>query len=347
MTGHDAYHFAMIDKRITIIGAGSMGTAMAKLLGDKGLDIRLWAYEPEVAHDINKNRVNTAFLKNAKLPETVRATNSLEEAMGFASMVLSVTPSQVLRSVWNQALPALRDDAVVVCMSKGVETGSLATMSEVFAEIIPNGTPEKFAFLSGPSFAKEIAADHPTAVVVASESEALAERAQDLLSSPYFRVYTSDDVAGVELGGALKNVIAIGVGVAEGMGLGLNSRAALITRGLAEISRLAVTCGANPLTLAGLAGMGDLVLTCTGHLSRNLQVGIRLGKGEALDDILGSMTMVAEGVKTTSSALELAKKYDVEMPITVAVAALLAGETTAKEAVQSLMARKLRSERES
>jgi glycerol-3-phosphate dehydrogenase (NAD(P)+) len=233
----------------------------------------------------------------------------------------------------------------VVSASKGVETGSAKLMSEVLAEAMPAAT-DRLAFLSGPSFAKEIAAGQPTAVVIASAAPGLAERIQQLVSTPSLRAYTTDDVVGVELGGALKNVIAIAVGVAEGMGLGLNARAALITRGLAEVTRLAVACGANPLTLAGLAGMGDLVLTCTGHLSRNLQVGIRLGRGERLDAILGSTSTVAEGVATSSSAMILAARHGVEMPIAQTVARLLDGEIAPRDAVRALMARPLRSERE-
>ncbi len=341
-----AYHFHVADKHITILGAGSMGTALGKMLGDSGRQIRLWAYETEVAEEINTQRVNSAFLPGFELPDTILATCSFAEALDGADLVLSATPAQVLGTVWKEAAPFLSPNAVIVSTSKGVEIGSTKLMSEVLPEVVPNRDTDCFAFLSGPSFAKEFAVGVPTAVVVASTSTLLAERVQQELSSSTFRVYTTDDVIGVELGGALKNVIAIAVGVAEGMGLGFNSRAALITRGLAELSRLAVACGANPLTLAGLAGVGDLVLTCTGHLSRNLQVGIRLGQGEPLDEILGSMNMVAEGVQTARSTVDLARKHGIEMPISEAVQKLLHGKLTPKEAVTGLMARKLRSERE-
>jgi glycerol-3-phosphate dehydrogenase (NAD(P)+) len=328
---------------VAVVGGGSMGTALAKLLGETGLPVRLWVFEPDLALAIDRERENRAFLPGHALPAGVRATSEIEEALRGAGTVFSVTPAQVLRGVWRAGGRFLEPGASVVCASKGVETGSGKLMCDVLEEVVG---PRPLAVLSGPSFAREIAERHPTAVVVASKDEALAAAIQRLVSAPYFRAYTSDDVVGVELGGALKNVIAVAVGLAEGMGLGLNSRAALITRGLAEISRLAVACGANPLTLAGLAGTGDLVLTCTGHLSRNLQVGIRLGRGESLADILGSMTMVAEGVTTSRSALGLARRQGVEMPITEAVVAILDGATTPDDAVRELMGRRLRSERE-
>jgi glycerol-3-phosphate dehydrogenase (NAD(P)+) len=330
---------------VAVVGGGSMGTAIAKLVGDGGRRVAMWVYEAELADRINETRANELFLPGATLPETVVATSSLERALDGVGTVMSVMPAQFVRSVWAAGARHLAAGASVVSASKGVETGSAQLMSEVLAEALP-GAAGRLAFLSGPSFAKEIAAGQPTAVVVASADADLAVRVQQLVSTASFRAYTTDDVVGVELGGALKNVIAIAVGVAEGMGLGLNSRAALITRGLAELTRLAVSCGANPLTLAGLAGMGDLVLTCTGHLSRNLQVGNRLGRGERLDEILGSMHMVAEGVATARSAMILAARRGVEMPISEAVTRLLDGETAPADAVRELMARPLRSERE-
>jgi glycerol-3-phosphate dehydrogenase (NAD(P)+) len=331
-------------QQVAVVGGGSMGTALAKLLGENGHPVALWVYEPDLAVAIESGRENRVFLPGHPLPGCVRATSALDEALRGASTVFSVTPAQVLRGVWLEGRRFLEPGASIVCASKGVEVGTEKLMCDVLDEVV--GT-RPLAVLSGPSFAREIAERHPTAVVVASKDESLATAIQRLVSTSYFRAYTSDDIVGVELGGALKNVIAVAVGMAEGMGLGLNSRAALITRGLAEISRLAVACGANPLTLAGLAGTGDLVLTCTGHLSRNLQVGIRLGKGEGLDDILGSMTMVAEGVATSQSALGLARSRGVEMPITEAVVGILDGVTTPAEAVRELMGRRLRSERES
>lgn len=332
-------------EKLTIVGAGSMGTALGKSLAESGKNVVLWALEPEIAAQINSERRNGVFLPDFELPENIWATSSLEEAVSGADIVLSVTPAQYLRNTWETAGKFLKPEACVVSASKGVETGSAKLINEVLTEVL--GIDEKrTAFLSGPSFAKEIAAGQPTAVVVASCDEELARRIQEILSTETFRVYTTDDVVGVELGGALKNVIALAVGAAEGMGLGLNSRAALVTRGLAEISRLAVDCGANPLTLSGLAGMGDLVLTCTGHLSRNLQVGIRLGRGETLEAILGSMKMVAEGVATALSSQALARKRGVEMPITDTVVDLLEGRCSPHDAVRALMTRPLKSERE-
>ena len=322
-----------------------MGTALAKLIGETGVPVVLWVYEPELVDQINEGRENTIFLPGFELPQNLRATASFAEALERADLVLSVTPSQVLRDVWRDAGEHLRDDAAVVCASKGVEARTGKMMSEVFAEVLPR-SEERTAYLSGPSFAKEMASGYPTAVVIASHNQQLAERVQVLVSTPAFRAYTTDDVVGVELAGALKNVIAIAVGAAEGMGLGLNSRAALMTRGLAEVSRLAVAAGANPLTLAGLAGVGDLMLTCTGHLSRNLQVGMRLGRGETLAQILEGRKTVAEGVETSRSAMELARRHSVEMPITEVVIGMLDGAMTPAEAVTGLMSRKLRSERE-
>jgi glycerol-3-phosphate dehydrogenase (NAD(P)+) len=333
-----------VPRRVAVIGGGSMGTALAKLLGENGHEVRLWVFEPDLAVEIERDRENRVFLAGHRLPPSVRATPSQEAALGGADIVFSVTPAQVLRAVWREAGRFIEPGARIVCASKGVEAGTGKLMCEVLEEVV-DGHP--LAILSGPSFASEIAERQPTAVVIAAKDAELAAAIQRLVSAPSFRAYTSDDMVGVELGGALKNVIAVAVGMAEGMGLGLNSRAALITRGLAEISRLAVACGANPLTLAGLAGTGDLVLTCTGHLSRNLQVGIRLGRGESLEDILGSMKMVAEGVATSRSALGLARQREVEMPITEAVVGILDGAATPADAVRELMGRRLRSERES
>ena len=323
-----------------------MGTALGKMLGETGCRVAVWVYEPELVDEINIRRQNSQFLPGFELPDTLVATASLQEALEGASIVLSVTPAQVLRQVWLEAAQYLPPDAIVVSASKGVETGTCKMMSEVLCEVIPGDPRNRVAFISGPSFAKEIADRQPTAVVTASFDEGVAKRVQAELSTPYFRIYSTDDVVGVELGGALKNVIAVAVGAAIGMNLGFNSQAALITRGLAELSRLAVACGANPLTLAGLAGIGDLVLTCTGHLSRNLQVGIRLGKGERLEEILDGMKMVAEGVHTAGSAFELAGRHGVEMPITEVVLGIVKREITPEKALKELMSRKPRSERE-
>jgi glycerol-3-phosphate dehydrogenase (NAD(P)+) len=334
------------EKEITIIGGGTMGTALAHLIAGNGYGVRLWVYEKELCDIINSKHENTFFLPGIKLSENIVATNSLKDALFEVDVVFSVTPSQLIRKIWGEAKNYLKDSASVVCASKGVETGTGKLLSDVFDEVLGGEKLHHLAYLSGPSFAKEILQGTPTTVVVASHNEALAITIQEMVSTSVFRIYTTDDVIGVELGGAIKNVIAIGVGIAEGLGFGINTRSAIITRGLAEITRLAVACGANPLTLSGLAGMGDLVLTCTGHLSRNLQVGLRLGKGEKLEDILSSTNMIAEGVATAHSALQLANSKGIEMPITRMVDALLKGEISPSEAVSSLMERPLRSEKE-
>ncbi len=323
-----------------------MGTALAKLLAETGREVRIWVREPEIAEEIERNHTNGTFLDGFDLPRTLSATTSFDSALDGASVAISAVPSQFSRGVWERAARSLSDRTAVVSASKGVEKGSAKLVSEVLADVIPGDGDRRLAFVSGPSFAVEVASGSPTAVVAASRNQELVERVQRLLSTGSFRVYTTDDVVGVELGGALKNVIALAVGMAEGMGLGHNTRAALITRGLAEISRLAVACGASPLTLAGLAGVGDLVLTCTGHLSRNLQVGMRLGRGEKLEEILSAMKMVAEGVETSRSARELARRREVEMPIAEAVVAILDGRLAPADAVTGLMSRRLRAERE-
>jgi glycerol-3-phosphate dehydrogenase (NAD(P)+) len=324
---------------IAVIGAGSWGTALAKVLADKGHAVTLWGRASEHTALIQERRVNAQYLPNAPLPETLTATSDLEAAVRDKPFVVSVVPSHTVREVMGRAAPAMRPDAVVVSASKGIENESLATMDEVLKDVLPGKIGSQLAFLSGPSFAKEVGIGLPTAVVMASRDRRVAEEASALFQGDRFRVYTSDDVTGVELGGALKNVMAIAAGVADGMGLGHNSRAALITRGLAEISRLAVRKGANPLTLAGLAGLGDLVLTCTGDLSRNRTVGIGLGKGQTLREVLAGMSQVAEGVKTTKSAHDLAARLGVEMPITDAMYKVVYEDQPAREALNALMGR--------
>jgi glycerol-3-phosphate dehydrogenase (NAD(P)+) len=325
--------------QIAVIGAGSWGTALAKVLADKGHEVALWGRAAEQVDDIEKKRVNAKYLPNAQLPATLKATADLEAAVRDKSWIVSVVPSHTVRDVLGRAGKAMRPDAVVVSASKGIENESLATMDEVLKDVLPGRLGSQLAFLSGPSFAKEVGAGLPTAVVMASRDRRIAEEAAALFQGDRFRVYTSDDVPGVELGGALKNVMAIAAGVADGLGLGHNSRAALNTRGLAEISRLAVRKGANPLTLAGLAGLGDLVLTCTGDLSRNRTVGIGLGRGQTLREVLAGMSQVAEGVKTTRSAHDLAARLGVEMPITDAMYRIVYEDQPAREAVSTLMGR--------
>ena len=325
--------------QIAVIGAGSWGTALAKVLADKGHEVALWGRAAEQVDDIEKKRVNAKYLPNAQLPATLKATADLEAAVRDKSWIVSVVPSHTVRDVLGRAGKAMRPDAVVVSASKGIENESLATMDEVLKDVLPGRLGSQLAFLSGPSFAKEVGAGLPTAVVMASRDRRIAEEAAALFQGDRFRVYTSDDVPGVELGGALKNVMAIAAGVADGLGLGHNSRAALITRGLAEISRLAVRKAANPLTLAGLAGLGDLVLTCTGDLSRNRHVGIGLGRGQTLREVLAGMSQVAEGVKTTKSAHDLAARLGVEMPITDAMYRIVYEDEPARQAVSALMGR--------
>jgi glycerol-3-phosphate dehydrogenase (NAD(P)+) len=325
--------------QIAVIGAGSWGTALAKRLADNGHDVVLWGRDPAQLEAIRTERRNTRYLPDVVLPERLAVETDLARCVQGKPVLLSVVPSHTVREVLGSVASALDPEALVISASKGIENQTLATMDEVLSEVLPPPVAARLTFLSGPSFAKEVAAGLPTAVVMASRDRAAAELAARLFHAERFRVYTSDDVPGVELGGALKNVMAIAAGVADGMGLGHNTRAALITRGLAEISRLAVKKGANPLTLAGLAGMGDLVLTCTGDQSRNRTVGVGLGEGKKLSEVLAAMKQVAEGVKTTRSARDLAHRLGVEMPITEAMYKILYEDVPAREAVSELMGR--------
>lgn len=325
--------------RIAVIGAGNWGTALANLLAKKGYDVRLWSHEPDVADAIEATGENPRYLQGIGLDPRLVATAEIREAVEGAKVIVSVSPSQFVRQVMGSAAEWIDEDALVVSASKGIEISTLKRMAEVFEEILPRRVAERASFLSGPTFALEVARELPAAVTVASRSPEAAERVQELFQTEYLRVYTSPDIVGVELGGALKNVIAVGAGMTTGLGLGLNARAALITRGLAEMTRLGVALGADPLTFAGLAGMGDLILTCTGELSRNRSVGLALGQGRPLDEILGGMTMVAEGVTTTRAAHELALKTGVEMPIVAEVHAVLFEGRAPIEAVSNLMLR--------
>lgn len=329
----------MSTERVAVVGAGAWGTALANLVARKGTDTVLWAYEPDVAESVTRERRNRRYFPEVELDARLRATTSLEEAVHGAGVVVSVSPSHVVRRVMSQAVPFLGPGVLVVSASKGIENETLQTMDEVLEDVLSGGAAAGCAFLSGPSFALEVGLEQPTAVTVASHSEEAARRAQDLFQTPRFRVYTSPDVRGVELGGSLKNVIAIAAGVVEGLGFGYNTRAALITRGLAEITRLGVSLGADPRTLAGLAGMGDLILTCTGHLSRNRTVGVELGRGRPLGEVLGGMQAVAEGVRTARSARDLARRTGIEMPLVEAVAGLLFDGLDPRSAVETLMLR--------
>ncbi|MEO7965622.1 MAG: NAD(P)H-dependent glycerol-3-phosphate dehydrogenase [Gemmatimonadaceae bacterium] len=326
-----------------VIGGGAWGSAIAHLLSSGGHRVRLWAREPDVVEHINSTHANPRFLPGVTLHREICATGTMRDALEVAKLVVYVAPSHVLRDVVREGALSVRDDAVAVVATKGIEPESLLLMTDVVREEL-NGRAA--VALSGPSFAVEVAQGVPTAVVAASESAEAAGVVQQALSSSRFRVYTNDDVVGVELGGALKNVMAVATGLAEGVGLGLNSRAALITRGLAEMTRLGVSLGARNETFAGLAGMGDLVLTCTGALSRNRAVGLEVGRGRALSEVLAGTESVAEGVTTTSSALALASRQNVEMPIVQAVARILFDGHSPRTAIADLMGRELRSERD-
>ena len=330
--------------RAAVIGAGSWGTALGNLLAGKGIDTVVWSYEPDVADSINREHVNRKYLDGIELAPSMHATPDMAEAVRGADLVLSVSPSHVVRQVMAQAAEHMDDGALLVSASKGIENDSLKTMDGVLADVLPERAARAACFLSGPSFAMEVGRGFPTAVTIASHDADAAVRARDAFQTARFRVYTSGDVAGVELGGAVKNVIAIAAGTVEGMGFGFNTQAALITRGLAEITRLGQAMGADPRTLAGLAGIGDLMLTCMGGLSRNRTVGVELGRGRKLDDILGGMVMVAEGVKTARSARDLARRMDIEMPIVEAVYSMLFEDLDPRRAVEQLMLREPKAE---
>ena len=334
--------------RIAVIGAGAWGTALSIVAGRRGgHEVRLWAYEKEVCAQIKGSHVNQLFLPGHHIPKSVQATNELKEALAGAAIVASVMPSHHCRRSFEHMTQWLLPHMLFVSATKGIENDTLLRMSEVIDEVVSrfSGFIPKVAALSGPTFAQEVAKGDPTALTVASKDASLAAIVQKEFSDPGFRPYINDDLIGVELGGALKNVIAIAAGVCSGLGLGHNSIAALITRGLAEITRLAVACGAKPQTLAGLAGMGDLVLTCTEGLSRNRSVGIALGKGEKLKDIIAGMHgMVAEGVLTTNAAIGLAKRAGVEMPITEQMYAILHDGKSPLDAIRELMMRPGRAE---
>lgn len=329
--------------RVAIIGAGAWGTALAIVLGRQGThEVCLWAYEDEVCRSISDRRTNDLFLPGCSVPSAVEVTSDLRAALCDTEIVLSVMPSHHARKLFQQIASHLTPETLVVSATKGIENETLKRMTEVIEETLAEGRQlaPRVAALSGPSFAKEVARGDPTAITVASEDNDLATAVQREFSDQTFRVYTNDDVIGVELGGSLKNVIAIAAGVVEGLGLGHNTAAALITRGLAEITRLAVACGGRRETMAGLAGMGDLVLTCTGGLSRNRTVGVELGRGRKLREIMAGMHgMVAEGVLTTDAAIGLAQRYAVEMPITEQIYAILHEEKSPKDAIRELMAR--------
>jgi glycerol-3-phosphate dehydrogenase (NAD(P)+) len=328
-------------KNLAIIGGGSWGTALAIVLAPRFSRVTLWVYESDLAARMVSSRINDVYLSDCPIPTTVDITADLASALDGAEIVLSVMPSHLARGLYQRMLPWLNENLLFVSATKGLENHSLLRITEVIREVV--GT-RRVAVISGPSFAREVACYEPTAVVAAATEPGLAETVQAAFSGPTFRVYTSSDPIGVEIGGSIKNVVAIGAGVLHGMGLGHNAMAALITRGLAEMTRLAVAMGGQPQTLAGLAGLGDLVLTCTGDLSRNRTVGIELARGRKLDEIVSSMKMVAEGVKTTDAAVDLAGRHSVEMPIAGQMHQMLHAGVSPQEAIRRLMERSLKGE---
>jgi len=329
--------------RVAVIGAGSWGTAVANLVAANAPAV-LWARRAELAGTINTEHENTDYLPGITLPATLRATSSLEEACAAADVVVLGVPSHGLRAVLGDARAHIRRDVPIVSLAKGIEQGSLKRMTEVVLDVLEGHAPARVGVLTGPNLAREVAAGQPTASVVAIGDAAVAEQLQHLFMGGSFRVYTNPDVVGCETAGALKNVLAIGAGIAHGLGYGDNTKAALITRGLAELARLGVALGGDPLTFAGLAGMGDLIATCSSPQSRNRHVGVELGKGRAVDDIVAEMNMVAEGVKTTAAVLEIAKRCDVEMPLASFVGRVLYQGARPADLVPELMLRKAKPE---
>jgi glycerol-3-phosphate dehydrogenase (NAD(P)+) len=331
-------------ERIAVIGGGSWGTALAGRLAANGNDTILWAYEPELVEEIYTSHTNSLYLPGINLHPTLACTGNLQEAVSGRSIILLVTPVQVMRGVLKQLAPHIAPDAIIANASKGIELETLQTVSQICGELLGDPALARYVALSGPTFAREVAQELPSLIVAASRNEQAAGRVQAAFSCPCLRVYTNGDVVGVELGGAVKNVIAIAAGICDGLGFGHNARAALITRGLAEMNRLGQAMGAQAATFAGLAGMGDLVLTCTGDLSRNRTVGFKLGQGMTLPEILAEMRMVAEGVKSAESVYQLACRLGVEMPIVEKTYQILHEDKPARQAVIELMARDLKSE---
>ena len=330
--------------KLAIIGGGSWGTALAIVLAPRFESVTLWVHESDLAARMSHSRVNDIFLPGCHLPDSVQITTELVTALAGVDIVLGVMPSHHARGLYTAMLPHLTPSMILVSATKGLEQGSLLRISQVMEQVVGAKFSPRVAVLSGPTFAREVAVGNPNAVVVASSSAEVARCVQDAFSGPTFRLYTNADPAGVEVGAALKNVIAIGAGICEGLGLGHNPTAALITRGLAEITRLAIAMGGEAKTLAGLAGLGDLVLTCSGELSRNRYVGKELGAGKPLGEILGSMRMVAEGVETCGSAVALGEKFGVDLPIIQQMHAVLSAGKSPKEAVRDLMERTLKGE---
>lgn len=331
---------------IAVVGAGSYGSCLAMLFGRAGHRVTLWARNPEIAAQMEQSREAQAYLPGHKLPATISVTSDLEQAVRGKNFVVGVTPSHGAREVFGKAAQWMDPDAIVINASKGLEDGTLMTIDRVYAEIFPKRIAERATYLSGPTFATEIALGLPAAICLAGRDEATTALAQEALTSLHFRIYRTDDVMGVLIGGALKNVVAIGAGVSDGLGFGSNTRVALMTRGLAEITRIGVALGANPLTFMGLSGMGDLVLTCSGDASRNRRVGLALGQGKKMPEILAEMRQVAEGVKTAKVAKALAAKLGCEAPIIDAMHAIIHEGVHVRDAITMLLSRPARSERD-
>ncbi len=325
--------------RVAVLGAGSWGTSLAIVLAENGHDTLLWTHRKEQAEEISNQHRNAKYLPETILPENLNATDDMEKAISHAEIVVMAVPTKGIRETCKKMLKTLDKKVLFIHVSKGIEPNTLLRISDIIKEEIPAEFIEEIVVLSGPSHAEEVVLHHPTTVAAACENIVAAERVQDLFMNQYFRVYTNKDVIGVEIGGALKNVIALAAGAVDGLGFGDNAKAALITRGLAEISRLGVKMGANPLTFSGLAGMGDLIVTCTSVHSRNWRAGHMLGKGYTLDEILEQMGMVVEGVRTTKAAHQLAEKYDVSMPIAEALYSVLFEDKNPRQTVEELMLR--------
>jgi glycerol-3-phosphate dehydrogenase (NAD(P)+) len=337
---------AIQGKQIAVMGAGSWGTTLANLLAERSEGVWLWVFEEELFRAMEEKRENEIFLPGIRLSDNLHLTHSLEEAFTGKCILVCALPSHAVRGIFSQGRPCLRENVLIISATKGLENETHQTISQVLREAVGTDCKAQITCLSGPSFAREVSRKFPTAVTVAGSSPQAAQIAQDLFTRVYFRVYTNPDLIGVELGGAIKNVMAIAAGTSDGLGFGHSTRAALITRGLAEMTRLGLSMGAEAQTFSGLAGLGDLILTCTGDLSRNRQVGLELGRGRTLQEILAGMRMVAEGIRTTKALRELARKRGVEMPITEKVYEILYEGKNPGEAVDELMSRGPRSERE-
>ena len=334
-----------VSQRVAVIGAGAWGTALARHLADKQISVRLWAHEPEVVQAIEQRRENVVFLPGVQLPSTLTATDQLSDAVAGADCVIFAVPSHVARLVLSRIGPLLPQSVPFVSATKGIEETTLKLMTQVMQDALPGHMRKSLMVLSGPSFASEVSQGKPTALCLAGQDAGAVKAIQALFMTPTFRVYADDDLIGVQLGGSLKNVMALAAGVVDGLELGHNARAALITRGLAEMIRLGLAMGADPRTFYGLSGVGDLILTCTGPLSRNHSVGVRLGTGERLDGILASMQAVAEGVRTAKAALGLAQRCGVDMPIVQEVNAVLFADKSCRQAVGDLMERGAKEEK--